>query len=274
MKRYAFVLICGLLACYGLRAQDTVPASELSPSTPIAAQAEPKDPKLIWDEANTAYINGNYREAITLYRSIEEADQVSSKLYYNLGNAYFKDGKMGPAILYYNKALKLAPNDADIRYNLAVANNYTKDRIETIPQFPLKRWMVSLCNALSSNAWAVLSLVFFVVTLAGTIAYLLGRRMWLRKTGFYNAILFCVLFVISVTFAVSQRNDFLHPDDAIVMAGSVSVKSSPDANSRDIFILHEGTKVQVEGELGNWREISIADGKKGWMEADAIEMIR
>ena len=160
-----------------------------------------------------------------------------------------------------------------MRYNLAVAGSYTKDRIESVPQFPLKTWMIGLRNSLSSNAWSILSLVFLAVALAGAVAYLLGRRIWLRKTGFYHAVLFCLLFVISVSFAVSQRDGFLRPDDAIVMAGAVPVKSSPDQNSRDIFVLHEGTKVRVLSQLGSWREISIADGKKGWMAADAIRMI-
>ena len=86
----------------------------------------------VWDAANTAYINSDYHRAIDAYRQLILRGYASDKLYYNLANAYFKVGRYGKAILYYNRALRLAPGDADIRYNLDVANTFTKDKIAAI----------------------------------------------------------------------------------------------------------------------------------------------
>ena len=148
-----------------------------------------------------------------------------------------------------------------------------QDKIEEVPVFFLKRWLIDLGNRLSGNTWAVLSLVFFALLLIGVGTYLLLRRMMWQKVGFYGAIVSALLFVVSVVYASVDRKAQLNPTEAIVMASAAPVKSSPDEGSKDIFVLHEGTKVRVEGSLGEWREIRIADGNKGWVEVASIEMI-
>lgn len=227
----------------------------------------------VWDSANTAYIEADYETAIKNYEQLLDSGYESARLYFNLGNAYFKKGMNGRAILNYNKALKLAPGNDDIRYNLSIANTYVQDKIEEVPVFFVKRWLINLGRSLSGNAWAVLSLVFFALMLVGVGAYLLLRRMMWQKIGFYGAVVSVLLFVASVFYASVERSAQLNPQEAIVMATAAPVKSSPDEGSKDIFVLHEGTKVHVEGKLGDWREIRIADGNKGWVETASIEMI-
>lgn len=227
----------------------------------------------VWDHANHAYTNGDYKAAIEAYDSIQQSGYASAKLYYNLGNAYFKDNQVGKAILNYNKAQRLDPSDDDIKHNLAVANSQVKDRIEVVPEFFFKTWMRSLMFRASSDNWAVLSLVFLAVALALVAVYLLSGRLGYRKTGFYGGILFVLFFIGSVVFASIQRRMIVSPDQAVIMATAASVKSSPDQASKDIFVLHEGTRVRVVGEMGQWREIVIADGNKGWIDGRSIEMI-
>ena len=140
----------------------------------VVAQA---DADKIWDDANTAYINADYVAAIDGYEKLLDSGLESDRLYLNLGNAYFKRGMNGKAILNYNRALKLAPSDDDIRYNLSIANAYVQDKIDAVPVFFAKRWLIGLGNSLSSNAWAALSLLFFALTLVGLGAYLLLRRV-------------------------------------------------------------------------------------------------
>ena len=130
----------------------------------------------VWDSANTAYIGADYEAAIKNYEQLLDSGYESARLYFNLGNAYFKKGMNGRAILNYNKALKLAPGNDDIRYNLSLANAYVQDKIEEVPVFFLKRWLIDLGNRLSGNTWAVLSLVFFALLLIGVGTYLLLRR--------------------------------------------------------------------------------------------------
>ena len=227
----------------------------------------------VWDAANTAYINSDYHRAIDAYRQLILRGYASDKLYYNLANAYFKVGRYGKAILYYNRALRLAPGDADIRYNLDVANTFTKDKIAVVPEFFLKGWVRSVRMSLGCTAWSVVSLAALALLFALVLLYLLAGRLAWRKAGFYGTLAMLLVFVASTSFAVTERRELLDSTEAVVMSSSVSVKSSPDKASTDLFVLHEGANVRTVSELGDWREIVIADGKKGWVEARTIETI-
>ncbi len=226
-----------------------------------------------WEAGNRAYIEGNYDKAIEEYTAILNGGEYSMKLYYNLANAYFKTGAMGKAILYYNKALRIAPSQEDIRHNLALAEAQTKDRIAVIPEFFLNRWLRTMRNSMSCTAWSVLSLLMLGVMLAFGLLFLLASRIRWRKMGFYGALCAFLLFVATTSFAISSRNDMLSHDETIVMGTAISVKSSPDRSSTDLFVLHEGTKVKVLTEVDEWVEVVIADGKKGWTERKNIEEI-
>ena len=226
-----------------------------------------------WETGNRAYIEGNYDKAIEEYTAILDGGEYSMKLYYNLANAYFKAGANGKAILYYNKALRIAPSQEDIRHNLALAEAQTKDRIAVIPEFFLNRWLRTLRNSMSCTAWSVLSLLMFGAMLAFGLLFLLASQVRWRKVGFYGALCAFVLFVATTSFAVSSRNDMLSHNEAIVMGTAISVKSSPDRSATDLFVLHEGTKVKVLTEVDEWVEVVIADGKKGWTECKNIEEI-
>ena len=226
-----------------------------------------------WEAGNRAYIEGNYDKAIEEYTAILNGGEYSMKLYYNLANAYFKAGAMGKAILYYNKALRIAPSQEDIRHNLALAEAQTKDRIAVIPEFFLNRWLRTMRNSMSCTAWSILSLVWLGVMLAFGLLFLLASRIRWRKMGFYGALCAFMLFVATTSFAISSRNDMLSHDEAIVMGTAISVKSSPDRSATDLFVLHEGTKVKVLTEVDEWVEVVIADGKKGWTLKSNIETI-
>lgn len=231
------------------------------------------EPGALWDKANQAYIDADYRSAIEGYDSIVRMGYAGHKLYYNLANAYFKNGEIGKAVLYYNKAQKLAPSDEDIRHNLAVANGYVKDNIEAVPEFFFKTWIRTLRGTMSSNAWAVWSIVLFASGLAALALFLLARGLGLRKAGFYGALACLVLFAVCVAFSSAGKRESRDGSFAVVMASAAPVKSSPDVSSKDIFVLHEGTKVKVIEQLNEWREITIADGNKGWILASSIETI-
>lgn len=280
MKRLFFT-ICLLLSALALQAQepDSTLAASPSPEEEPAAtvggtttEAVVSDYAL-WDLANTAYLRSDFRTAIRTYREILERGAASEKLYYNLANACFKDNRLGEAILYYRRALRLAPGDEDIRYNLSVAESRTKDRIESIPEFFLSSWMHALRTSMSGTAWTILSLAALVLTFAGILFYLLSQQLRLRKAGFYSTLCFLVLFIASTLFAAGTRREALERSEAIVMSSSAAVKSSPDKSATDLFVLHEGTAVTLGESMGDWREITLSDGKKGWMESRHVEAI-
>ncbi len=279
MKRtmlYCLLLLGGT----SVAAPDARPAAEPAaqeqadrPTGERAAAWDDETPARLWDAANTAYLDGNYHEATKAYEQLVARGYGSAKLFYNLANSYFKQERIGRAILFYRRALRLDPGNADARYNLTVAEARTKDRIERVPEFFLTEWFRSIRRTMSATAWSVLSLAMLACGLAAFLLYLLAQRLSLRKTGFYGTLAAAVLFVLTTGFAAGERRDQLDRSEAVVMATSAAVSSAPDKSATDLFILHEGTTVQIVGRLDKWCEVTIADGKKGWIENSKIETI-
>lgn len=242
----------------------------MSGSLPLWRRSPPDQ---LWDRANTAYINGDYHTAIATYGELLDRGYSSAKLYFNLGNACFKEGETGRAILCYHRALRLAPGNDDIRYNFSVAESRTKDRIEAIPEFFLTEWVRAVRHTMSCTAWSLFSLVALAVALALFLLYLLAPRLSLRKAGFYGTMVAALLFVATTWFAAGERREQLDDTQAVVMTSSAAVKSSPDRSATDLFVLHEGTLVRITDRLDGWCEVTIADGKKGWIDGRTIETI-
>lgn len=272
MKSYilCMILLLGVAASHARQGVDSL-ALQPAPAQDVPAPA--LTPALLWDKANTAYINGDFRTAIDTYEQILSGGLGSVKLYYNLANAYFKEDRPGKAILYYRRALRLAPGNDDIRYNLSVAEARTKDDIVEIPEFFLVEWVRGVRHTMSCTAWSALSLASLACALALFLLYLLAQRLSLRKAGFYGTLLAFVLFVLTTWFAAGERREMLDDTQAVVMSASTAVKSSPDKSATDLFVLHEGTLVRVVSRLDGWCEVTIADGKKGWLACKTIEVI-
>lgn len=227
-----------------------------------------------WDDAVRAYSEGNWQEAIDNWTAIEAEGMESVGLYYNIGNAYFKEGETAKAILYYERARRLDPSNKDVEHNLAFARSMTQDRIEEIPEIFIEQIGRKMCRALQGNTWTVLFFIFLALTVACALVYLLSRVTAGKKAGFFVGIAFLVLSLICLDFAQWQWNDYRHDNSAIVMKSVISVKSSPSReSSKDLFILHDGTKVKVLDTVGEWENIELADGRQGWVEASDIEII-
>lgn len=242
-------------------------------SLSAAAQSDSLASAARWERAQRAYVEGNYELAAEEYRAIADGGEYSLKLYYNLGNAYFKLGDMGRAILFYNRALRLAPSNEDVRHNLSLAESQIKDRITAVPEFFVKTWMRALRNAMSCTAWSILSLLAAAAFLAMVLLFLLASPIVVRKMGFYGGVVMLLLFVCTTSLAVASRNDILSREGAVVLSSAISVKSSPDCSATDLFVLHEGTKLRILTEVDGWYEVVIADGKKGWIDSHTVEQI-
>lgn len=228
----------------------------------------------LWNAATGAYSEGRWEDAASAYENLLDVAGVSPQLYYNIGNAFFKAGEYHKAILNYERALKADPSYSDARFNLSLANERIQDRLDAVPEFIFKTWMRNVCYLLSSNAWAVLSIICFGLFLALGLLYLLASSHAARKTGFYGAVGILLLFCLSLGFSKWQSGDYLKADAAIVMKPVSSVKSSPSGSSaKDLFVLHEGTKVKVLDSVGEWVNIELSDGRQGWVRNGEIEVI-
>ncbi len=242
---------------------------------PFAAQAAGTSyPDSLWHAGVEAYSAGDYTTAAANWEGIVDTGLMSRELYFNLGNAYFKTGEMGPAILWYERALRLDPSDTDVRHNLEYARTLTQDRIDEVPEFFLKSWRRSACYLLPANVWAILGLALLAGTLALVLLFLLGSTSGRRRLGFFGGIVLLLLTLVAWDFSRTQREEAQRQDMAVVMRPVSSVKSSPSENSaKDLFILHEGTRVRILDNVSGYANIELADGRQGWIPSGDIEVI-
>ena len=258
----------------GISAAAAAPVIALLLALPLGAQAAESYPDSLWTAGVEAYSAGQWAEALQDWSDVAATGLRSKELYYNLGNAYFKTGETAQAVLNYERALRLDPSDADVRYNLEFARAMTQDRIDEVPEFILKTWIRKIGYWMSSDAWAVLSLVFLALTLALVLLFLLGPTAGMRRTGFFAGIATLLLSLAAFGFARSQKADAERHDEAIVMRPVSSVTSSPSSDAaKSLFILHEGTKVKVLDEVSGYKDIELADGRRGWIASGDIEII-
>ena len=242
---------------------------------PVAASAQQNDyVDSLWNAANAAYVEGQWADAADGYEKISDMGLESASLYCNTGDAYYKDGNIPMAILYYERALKLDPSYEDARYNLELMNARIQDRIDPVPEFILKVWARDLCRLMDSDSWAVAFIILLAIAAAMVLLFLLSPSVAGRRAGFFTGIVVLLLAGASLGFSIWQKNDYMRVDSAIVMRPVVSVKSSPSAEaSQDLFVLHEGTKVKVLDTVGRWNNVELADGRQGWIRTDEITVI-
>ena len=223
-----------------------------------------------FEKANYYYNEARYDTAVIIYESILNDGYVSAPLLYNIGNAYFKMREYPMAILNYEKALKIEPDNNDIKQNLAIANALITDKIEPVPEFFLTKLWKNIGDKLSANEWATLSLVLIGLVLIVLFLYLTARTKGVKKSMFFIGILLIVICLCSIIHA-SQKHRYMNEhNEAIVMIPTITVKSSPTTSGTDLFVLHEGTKVSVLDKDDSWNKIKIADRSVGWLPSSCI----
>ncbi|MBR3091570.1 MAG: tetratricopeptide repeat protein [Bacteroidaceae bacterium] len=226
------------------------------------------------EAADSAYKKDDFETAAQMYESLLAIEGESPVYYYNLGNCFYKLDNIPQAIICYERAFLLDPGDADIRANLALARGKTVDKVTPPSEMFFVTWARSVVNCMSIDKWAVVAIASFILMLLLFLAYLFTSAIWMRKTGFYGAVVMCVVCVVANLAAYSQHRTLTNRDYAIVIAPSIVVKSSPNESSTELFVIHEGSKVHVEdASMKGWREIKLEEGKIGWVPVDAIEVI-
>jgi len=226
-----------------------------------------------FDNANNLYKNGKFEEAINEYKKIESQKLSSSELYYNLGNSYYKLNKVGPAIYYYEKALKLNPLNEDVKNNLIFAKRLALDNIEELPKTLLQRINANYLQKLSYNQWATVVIVFSIL---GSLLFLLfyfAQGSLKKRFYFTTSIVSFILLIASLFITYQQYNADTKNKEAIIFAEETEVRNAPTFNSEKVFTLHEGTKVIVLDAVDDWKKIKIVDGKIGWMIGNELKIL-
>ena len=226
-----------------------------------------------FDKGTEEYSSGNYKEALDSWLEIYNTGYRAANLHYNIGNAYFKLQDIPNAILFYERAFLLDPADENINYNLGIARSLTVDRFQEIPEFFFVKWFNFIALILHGNTWGIISLIAFILWLVCLSVYIYSSRYMTKVLGFWFAIFTFSVSVASISFSWQNQTLVYDSHKAIIMDPLVSGKSSPDTSGTDLFVLHEGTKVSVGEEVGEWYEIRLSDGNKGWVPVSSLSII-
>lgn len=235
--------------------------------------ASAADIDTLMNQANQLYQNKQYDEAIEKYQTVLEQDYSSTALYYNLGNSYYRSARIGYAILNYERGLKLEPDNEDLQYNLSIVKARTIDRIKEVPQIFIVDWWVTFITAFSTITWQILIIIFYLILLISITIFFVTKQGNLQKLSIYSGIagLLGAVFFSIILFANISRET--SKDFAILTANTIAAQQSPNESSNDLFVIHEGLKVAVVSQFGDWIEIKLYDGKVGWLPKDALEII-
>ncbi|MBK7980500.1 MAG: tetratricopeptide repeat protein [Ignavibacteriae bacterium] len=239
----------------------------------VVSNSSAQDLETIMKQGNEFYQSKQYNEAITSYESILKQGYISGDLFYNLGNAYFKIGHLGKSILYYEKALKISPSNEDAAYNLKIANSRTVDKIQDIPTLFFIQWWNILLSLFTSATWQIIIIIFYLLFLVCIGVYFLIRNLQLQKFALIFGFINIFLLFLSIILFISSINREMNFNNGILIQSVISTKISPDIQSSDAFVIHEGIKFEIEDKVDNWSKIKLSDGKVGWLPNQSFEEI-
>lgn len=259
----------------------TKKSSTLNMATPVFVLLSLLSSMSLWaennsmlDNASSLYASEKYLEAAEVYERILIDEGVASEVYYNLGNCYYKNDDIAKSILAYERALRLDPSDADIKANLALARGKTMDKVTPPSEMFFVSWWKQLTNIMSMNSWMVLSLLAFVITLAGVLVYAFLTDIKWRKCGIYTSLACLIICIVGNLCALTQHFVNVNHSFAIIMSPAVNVKSSPAETSTDLFVIHDGSKVEIlDNTMKEWCEVKLEEGKQGWILKTTMEKI-
>ncbi|TAH24285.1 MAG: tetratricopeptide repeat protein [Cytophagales bacterium] len=214
------------------------------------------------------YKKNNYDSAIVFFNKIIEDDYESEEIYYNIGNCYYKKEQIGNAILFYEKALKLNPDFEDAQFNLKLIQLKVVDKINPLPQLFYKKWWNSLISTYSFDFWAKLSILFLSLIVISLIIFIKTYSYLIKILSFSWIVLFILSFVTSISASIQGFSKYNNQNYGIIISTSAYVKSAPDKKGTDLFILHEGTKVQLIDQSADWEKIKLEDGNEGWISIE------
>ena len=233
-------------------------------------EAKAQKPEDLLTRANTLYNENAFDSALVIYKDIVDQGYSSATLYYNIGNTYYKLRNYPLAIYYYEKSLKLEPNNEDTKHNIEIAKLFLTDKIEAVPELFIKTWWNKLSNSFSANTWAILTLILIGATLACIFFYITAKSRILKKSMFFIGILMIILMTSSLSISAKKYNYISTHNEGIIITPTITIKSSPSTSGVDLFVLHEGSKVKILDNTDGWEKIKIANGSIGWLPSTSI----
>lgn len=232
--------------------------------------AKAQKPEDLLTKANSLYNENAFDSALVVYKGIVDQGYSSATLYYNIGNTYYKLRNYPMAIYYYEKSLKLEPNNEDTKHNIEIAKLFLTDKIEAVPELFIKTWWNKLGNSFTLNVWSIITLILIGLSLVCIFFYITAKTRGLKKGMFFIGILMIILSICSISIATEKYNYIHSHNEGIIIIPTITIKSSPSTSSVDLFVLHEGAKVRILDKTDEWEKIKIANGSIGWLPSSAV----
>ncbi|WP_373057414.1 tetratricopeptide repeat protein [Zunongwangia sp. H14] len=226
-----------------------------------------------FEEANEAYSNGNYEEAIDKYNKILESGEASAALYYNLGNAHYKLNHLAESIYNYEKALLRNPGDEDIKNNIKFARNMAIDDIQEVDRSGFSESVNNLISTFTANSWATIAIIFCALFAAFFLAYYFMQKPLLKRIFFGISIVMVLCGFLSIYFAYAREEIMENNQYAIIFSEEAQVRNEPSLRGDEAFLLHEGTKARVLEDYQEWVKIELANGNQGWINKENIKRL-
>lgn len=253
--------------------------SLLAAMSPLSAA----DGRALAEQGDSAYAADDFKQAIAAYEQTVNDGYTSSELLYNLGNAYYRDGRVGKAIVAYERALKLDPTNNDARFNLKFVKSTIVDR-PTESTNGLELFFTNLRDLLTPNGWAWFGVAMFAIFIILAATYIFTTPVMLRKIGFFGAIFALPISVVMFVLATRAANLSTAHNEAIVSTPSMILSTAPRVpkdRNEEVALLHEGTKIEVIDSLNvtsdslttRWYKVELPAGHQGWTSSDHIEII-
>ncbi len=227
-----------------------------------------------FEEGNELYRKSKFQEAVQAYESVLKTNKQSAELYFNLGNAYYKLNKVAPAIYSFEKALLLKPNDKDILNNLAFAQKRQIDEVKEVPEVGFEKVLTNFTSSRTYDSWAWMAVFGAFFILLFFMGYYFSYKTLLKRLFFGGMFVSALVMILAIFAAILEKNNEELFRPAIIFDEVVAVKAEPKEESADAFMLHEGTKVEVNENLDNWRKITLSDGTGGWIKASSIKELK
>ena len=227
----------------------------------------------LFEEGNTAYNNGDFFKAVTLYEQTLLTGKHSASLYFNLGNAYYRLNKVAESIYNYEKARQLDPENEDFKVNSAFAQNMTIDAIEPLPESQLSQVQNSLYALASASIWSKIVVLFVWLFAIFFSIYLLNKTIKLKRLFFVLSLFSLILFLSSFTIKFFANAEQENKKYAIIFSNEINIWSEPNLRAEIQFTLHEGTKVELLDSLDEWEKIRIANGSEGWIKNASLKSL-
>jgi len=226
----------------------------------------------LFHQANQHYKNEEYAKAISIYQQIINSNVKDGVVFYNLGNAYLKNGQIGKAILSYERAKRLLPRDKDVKANLEYANLLTIDKL-TPKKKLLFSWISKAHLPLNINEQTLIIFIIYLLITILIILYIFIERKTIRKLFVILGMVLVISFFILLISLCIKIHSVAQANESIVIVSKVAVKSGPEDGLETLFFIHEGTKVKIEETRGNWYQIKLLDGKIGWIKSETVARI-